>query len=154
MGDSRDKASRDPRKVKQLSYERDGVNRYGESSKASRKAIPKFKAATHRNERHEEVAALHQIAAHDLRADEDIEALEAKIASARFRGRHPAKRKTPDAPLGLVVMDKQKRSGKLKTKDHGPVANRRGSVAKALAPVSAREGKRPAGKKALARKKP
>ena len=37
-----------PAEKKRLSYERDGRNTYGQSNKASRKAIPRFKAASKR----------------------------------------------------------------------------------------------------------
>ena len=98
------KRVRPPAEKKRLSYERDGRNTYGENSKASRKAIPRFKAASNRTMRHNTkqiVAAVGRVSKMDSR-----------LADETFRGLHPIKSKVKDTPLGeVVVRKKKKRAG-------------------------------------------
>jgi hypothetical protein len=126
-----DRRRRTPGETKRLSYERDRVNSYGENDKASRKAIPRFKAASRRAERHGEDAALREAVQRDLRDDDEMQDVEATIAEVRFRGKHPAKRKEPDLPLGLALNQKAGWEKGL-SKDAAPRAGKRDAVAKEM----------------------
>lgn len=86
-----------PAEKKALSYERDGVNCYGENNKASRKAIPRFKAATNRTMRR----SGREVIASMALADEDRS--DAVLAEITAKGSRPWKRKIPDLPLGLAL---------------------------------------------------
>jgi hypothetical protein len=92
------KRVRTPEEKKRLSYERDGRNTYGQNDKASRKAIPAFKASTNRTLRHAVKQSLPLSA-----LDRSGERADAKIADETFKGRHPIKQKSPDEPLGRVI---------------------------------------------------
>jgi len=94
-----------PPEAKRLSYERDCVNTYGESDKASRKAIPLFKARSNRTMRRGVVAALRSLPEQDV----DLDRAETRVAEATFHGLHPAKRKEPDTPLGIALARRDKR---------------------------------------------
>ena len=85
--------SRTPQEKKSLSLVRDRRNTYHRNDKASRKAIPAFKANTNRTHRH---AAKQLLTVDDERAD-------AKLAKVAFKGAHPIKRKAPDTALAQVV---------------------------------------------------
>jgi hypothetical protein len=91
------KRTKPPGEKKRLSYERDGRNTYGENSKSSRKAIPKFKAASNRSMRHATKQSL------SAAAISDNDAANAKLADQTFIGLHPSKKKVPDLPLGLLL---------------------------------------------------
>mgnify|MGYP003336160977 CR=1 FL=1 len=132
MDEKPHRTRRTPQEAKQLSYDRDGVNQYGENSKASRKAIPRFKARTHRTERHGEEAALKQVVTRDLRDDDDREGVDRTIAEARFHGRTPSKRKIPDLPLGLALGRKASRE-QGRSDDAAPRAGKREAVAREMA---------------------
>ncbi len=94
-----------PAEKKRLSYERDRRNTWRENSKATRKAIPKFKAASNRTLRRRGK----QLA--DPKALEDgktVEGVEARIADETWEGLHPIKRKCADVPLGFKLAEKGK----------------------------------------------
>jgi hypothetical protein len=93
---------RDPQKAKKLRLLHDRVNAYGENDKASRKAIPRFKAETNRKHRHAVSAQLKHI-----EDGQDAEAVEARIATATFKGLHPSKRKEPDLPSAIQIARKK-----------------------------------------------
>ena len=78
MDDTPTKRRRSPQEKKQLSYERDRVNPYGENDKASRKAIPRFKAASHREERRAARALVGK-----MTGAEDETQLDASLAALR-----------------------------------------------------------------------
>lgn len=109
-----------PAEKKRLSYERDGVNLYGENDKASRKAIPRFKAASHRKMRHAERALVDRLGA----ADNDV--VETDLGDATFRGLHPWKQKSPDTRLGVALLIERKGGEALKRGLRG--RNLRGAV--------------------------
>jgi hypothetical protein len=94
----KDRARRGPTEDKALSYAHDRRNTYGENSKSSRKAIPKFKAASHRRARSKVEQALSDLS--------DPEAADTKVRSLNLR---PQKTKAPDEPLGVVLARKGKR---------------------------------------------
>jgi hypothetical protein len=102
MKPGRDK--RDPEKAKRLRLLNERVNVYGQNDKASRKAIPRFKAESNRDMRHGARIALLGI----CNAEEGDKA-DARFADALFLGLHPAKRKVPDLPVGLIVAGKGKK---------------------------------------------
>jgi len=92
--------SRTPQEKKSLSLTRDRRNTYGNNDKAARKAIPRFKAATHRGLRR---SVKTELASHDVTG----EVLDRKLAEATHRGLHPQKTKGADTPLGKVVAAKK-----------------------------------------------
>ena len=95
-----------PAEKKRLSYERDGRNTYGQSNKASRKAIPRFKAASKRAMRHN----TKQIVAAAGRADEVLAVTaDRRLSDRTFEGLHPGKRKDADTPLGETISLKKKK---------------------------------------------
>src|SRR5258708_3905631 len=91
---------RTPGEAKRISYERDRRNDYGENSKASRKAIPKFKAASNRGMRHRVKQEIENATPTD---ELSLESTQAKVSDETFRGLNPYKRKFPDLPLGLKL---------------------------------------------------
>jgi hypothetical protein len=96
-------ARRSPQEKKQLSYERDRRNVYGENDKSSRKAIPFRKRAVNKANRH----ADHQILL--TAAGVPDSAVEEQVDD-RLRGRLRKRwRKQPDRPLGEVLESKGKR---------------------------------------------
>lgn len=120
-----------PQEAKRHSYERDCVNNYWAGTKGVRKGIPRFKAASHRQERHAEEEQLRFAAARALSDDESFEGVERKIASARFKGRNPERKKRPDQPLVMHLAVKALRSSG-KVGPELPIANRREAVRKQL----------------------
>jgi hypothetical protein len=92
---------RDPEQAKKLRLLFDRVNAYGENDKASRKAIPRFKAQTNRTHRHAVAAELNRL--HNLAVDELPDAVDGRIAAATFHGLHPSKRKVPDISNAIHV---------------------------------------------------
>ncbi len=83
-----------PQEKKALSYAKDRRNLYGESDKASRKAIPLRKRLVNRANRHQVQQSL--AAAADAADPEAVE--------VRALGKRPKRwRKWPDHPLGGVV---------------------------------------------------
>ena len=110
---------RSPQEKKQFSYERDCVNVYGENDKSSRKAIRRFKAASHREERRAATALVAKIA--EASDDSRLDAALSDVTSAL-----PARKKFPDVPLGLYFDERRlkRRAGT----DDIPTHNRRESV--------------------------
>ncbi len=99
MADLSTRQMRDPEKAKTLRLAKDRVNAYGENDKASRKAIPRFKAETNRTHRHHAKQALSAIdGVGDLMAQAD-----AHLADTTFKGLHPGKTKVADVPVGLSL---------------------------------------------------
>jgi len=95
-----------PQQKKQLSLARDRRNTYGENSKSSRKNIPLSKALDIRSERRAQDSALAK-----AMVATDIDQLDAADNSVRAtKPRHW--RKSPDEPLGHVLVSKSKRSAK------------------------------------------
>jgi hypothetical protein len=95
---------RSPAEKKRLSYERDGRNTYGQSDKASRKAIPLFKAKSHRKAR--------RISAQEITvvtvSGEMIAKAETRLSDRLSKHKFTMHRKAPDTPLGLCLVSKNK----------------------------------------------
>ena len=124
---------RSPQEKKKLSYERDRVNVYGENDKSSRKAIRRFKAASHREERRAAAALVARMAGSD--DDSRLEAVLSDVTAAL-----PEKTKVSDVPLG-VHLDKRtfkRRAGA----DHVPTRNSRESMKAAVRRASEFESRR------------
>lgn len=102
MSDQKTRERRSPPGDKQLSLERDGRNDYGENSKSSRKNIPLFKAQSNRRGRHGA-----RVAVNAMIDDEAVEA-ERMLLLADQKALKPAKRKSPDSPLGEMLARKEK----------------------------------------------
>ncbi|PBB24631.1 MULTISPECIES: hypothetical protein [unclassified Mesorhizobium] len=94
MGDQKGREQRSPPADKELSYERDGRDAYGENNKSKRKAIPLFKARSNRQGRHGAKIAVAGMTGELRDADE------AKLQAADFKASTPWKTKSPDIPLG------------------------------------------------------
>ena len=93
-----------PQEKKQLSYERDRRNAYGQNDKASRKAIPLRKRLISRAYRRNTQQLLPK---NELGLDQDrLESADVSVATVR----RPGWRKSPDMPLGeWVVHQREKR---------------------------------------------
>ena len=92
-----------PQDKKQLSYERDRRNVYGEAPHAARKAIPLHKALRNRANRH---YANQQVNYQGPTPDEDI----ADELESLIHHRAPQEwEKYPDAPLGKVVAENSRK---------------------------------------------
>ncbi|MEZ2329924.1 hypothetical protein AB6802_09380 [Mesorhizobium sp. RCC_202] len=78
---------------KELSYELDRRDGYGENNKAKRKAIPLFKARSNRQGRHGAKIAISAMTGNVGDADE------AKLQVADFKASKPAKTKVQDISL-------------------------------------------------------
>lgn len=102
MGDQKAREQRSPPADKDLSYERDGRDGYGENNKSKRKAIPLFKARSNRQGRHGAKVAV------DGMTGEERDADEAKLQAADFKASKPWKTKSPDIPLGDYLKRKRK----------------------------------------------
>lgn len=93
-----------PQLKKQLSYAKDRRNTYGENSKSSRKNIPLSKALDIRSERRAKNSALATaVAATNI---DQLDAAENMMRATKLR----QWRKSPDEPLGQVLISKRKRS--------------------------------------------
>lgn len=88
---------RTPREKKQLSYDRDRRNNYGENDKSSRKSIRANKRYPNRANRHHDRQIL----------EAAVGAVNDRLADAVEQGLHTKRRKRwrkwPDAPLGIHV---------------------------------------------------
>jgi len=94
---------RTPHEKKELSYERDRRNVYGESPHAGRKAIPLRKALRNRANRR---LANQELAIQGPTPSDDIsDAVESGINQKAPKNWN----KTPDAPLGKVLAEKSRR---------------------------------------------
>ncbi|TRC72772.1 hypothetical protein FJV83_34565 [Mesorhizobium sp. WSM4307] len=102
MGDQKGRGQRSPPADKELSYERDGRDAYGENNKSKRKAIPLFKARSNRQGRHGAKIAVAGMTGELRDADE------AKLQAADFKASTPWKTKSPDIPLGDYLKRKRK----------------------------------------------
>src|SRR6266849_3795152 len=92
-----------PQDKKQLSYERDRRNVYGEAPHAARKAIPLRKALRNRANRH---VANQSVDYQGPAPDEDL----ADELESRVHHRVPQEwEKYPDAPLGEVIANKSRK---------------------------------------------
>ena len=102
---------RTPQEKKQLSYERDCRNVYGEAPHAARKNVPLRKALRNRANRH---YANQQLAYEGIGLNEDLaDQIESRI-------KHKAAvewEKYPDAPLGKVIADKSRKRAIMR--EHG-----------------------------------
>ena len=97
---------RSPQEKKALSLKKDRRNTYGESPHGARKSIPKTKALAQRATRHGVKQDLHVL---DRLPETVAETLESSAAKdVRRLGRW---RKSPDEPLGEVLVRDQKRRG-------------------------------------------
>src|SRR4051812_1361795 len=95
-----------PQQKKELSYGKDRRNTYGENSKSSRKNIPLSKALDIRSERRAQDSALAKAI-----VATNVDQLDA--AENTMRATKPRQwRKSPDEPLGEVLISKSKRSAK------------------------------------------
>jgi hypothetical protein len=92
-----------PQQKKRLSYAKDRRNTYGENSKSSRKNIPLSKALDIRSERHAQDSALAKAV-----AAPNIDQLDAAENTTRATKQRQW-RKSPDEPLGQVLVSKSKR---------------------------------------------
>jgi hypothetical protein len=105
---------RSPQEKKSLSYARDCRNTYGENAKASRKAIPKRKAAASRVSRH--------AVATDLRILPRVDEASADLIDSSARSdthRVGGWQKGADQPLGEIVKRKREREiGRFGNKPH------------------------------------
>src|SRR5215207_6306557 len=88
---------RTPQEKKQLSYEKDRRNTYGESPHGARRSIPLRKAFRNRANRHRQELALRRLPA---RMDDE---LADRIESEVFHYAPKFWKKSPDKPLGVVV---------------------------------------------------
>jgi hypothetical protein len=84
---------RNPQDKKRLSYQKDRRNNYGESSKSSRKNIPRSKARDIRRERRGKNQALHSA----LGATNEDQQVAAEVAARTVKRR--VWEKSPDVPL-------------------------------------------------------
>ena len=112
-----------PQQKKQLSYERDGRNAYGENDKGSRKAIPRRKRGVARAYRRATAQLLpRDAAAHDGDA---VEAAEARVSGLR----RPGWRKCADTPLGTFVeLQREKRLQRAGRKGYSKAASKVGRL--------------------------
>jgi hypothetical protein len=133
---SKPKRLRSPQEKKELSYERDRVNVYGQNNKATRKRIPKFKATTNRALRHQ-ARLLMALAA---QAD-DSGRVDASLADlSTLKGLHAYKhrrRKFRDYPLGFVLDARALR--RIADADRAPTRNVRESLRSAIERLSSWE---------------
>lgn len=106
------KERKTPQEKKQLSLEKDRRYIYGESSKGSRKIIPKRKKWVNKDFRRR----VKQIIEKELNTD-DIEEIELGVSEIKRK----EWKKIPDAPLGEVIKNKKER----RIKDHGAKQRRR-----------------------------
>ncbi|WP_442578368.1 hypothetical protein ACSBOB_22920 [Mesorhizobium sp. ASY16-5R] len=102
MGDQKTRETRLPQADKGLSYERDCRDAYGENNKSKRKAIPKFKAASNREGRH-----LSKVVVDRMTGDENVDEEAGLLASDR-KSLQPSKTKSPDIPLGKMLVRRHK----------------------------------------------
>lgn len=94
--------NRSPQEKKELSYQRDRRNCYGESPHGARKSIPLQKALRNRANRHAQNLPLNLLG-HAL--DEEV----ADEAESKIHQRAPRDwKKYPDAPLAEVINKKKK----------------------------------------------
>jgi hypothetical protein len=93
---------RTPQEKKQLSYERDRRNNYGEAPHAARKSIPLRKALGHRADRHSQNQPLKNLIGY-APDEEQVEFVESQIHH------NPPNdwEKYPDAPLGEIIARKK-----------------------------------------------
>ncbi|OYQ39710.1 hypothetical protein CHU94_10145 [Rhodoferax sp. TH121] len=95
-----------PQQKKHLSYAKDRRNAYGENSKSSRKNIPLSKVLDIRSERHAQDSALAKaVAATNI---DQLDAAENTMRATKQR----QWRKSPDEPLGQVLISKSKRAAR------------------------------------------
>ena len=93
MGSQKDREERSPPADKELSYELDRRDGYGENNKAKRKAIPAFKARSNRQGRHGAKIAISAMTGEVSDTDG------AKLQVADFKASNPAKTKVADISL-------------------------------------------------------
>jgi hypothetical protein len=135
MADDTTRATRDPERAKQLRLTHDRVNTYGQNDKASRKAIPRFKADTNRAHRRGVNALLM-----DVTADGDLtDASDRVVSEATFKGLHPHKRKAADVPVSMAIGRKTGAKPPLAVRDR---IGHSGSGALALAEFRALRGEK------------
>lgn len=92
-----------PQQKKQLSYDNDRRNTYGENDKASRKAIRRNKRRVNRANRHRDRQTLAQSTALPVAGDDDT-------TDDRLHARRPKRwRKSPDETLRQVVARRLRR---------------------------------------------
>jgi hypothetical protein len=96
-----------PQDKKRLSYEHDRRNSYGENHKSSRKNIPRSKCLSHQNERRAVRQAL--LGAQGSAADEAADEAQSQVLRNGRIKKLKAFRKTPDRPLGEVVVQRLRR---------------------------------------------
>lgn len=100
-----------PGEKKQLSYEHDRRNAYGENQKSSRKNIPRSKQRSHQDERRSVRQAL--IPAQGAVVDEVADEAQSQVLRMGRIKKLEAFRKSPDRPLKDVVERRlRKRAGK------------------------------------------
>jgi hypothetical protein len=133
---SKPKRVRGPQEKKKLSYERDRVNVYGQNDKASRKRIPKFKAASNRALRHKGrlLTALVTQADDSERAEGSL--ADHRTTKALHEGNH-RRRKVRGFPLGFVLDERPLR--RIADADRAPSRNVRESFRSALERLSSWE---------------
>ena len=93
-------ARKTPAEKKRLSYERDGRNTYGENDKASRKAIPRFKAKSHREARHIESQ---EVTVANVASEEMLDRTDQRLFERLRNLKNNMQRKAADTPLGQAL---------------------------------------------------
>ena len=91
-----------PQDKKRLSLQKDRRNAYGQNDKASRNAIPRAKAKSHRGVRHKSKAALERSL---TGAEGKAETLQSTLATPCLQ--KGVWRKEPDIALGRIVTGKR-----------------------------------------------
>ena len=91
---------RTPAEKKRLSYERDGRNTYGQNDKASRNAIPLFKAKSHRKARR---ISTQEVTVANVATDA-LDGTEKWLCDRLGKHGHMMHRKEADTPLGLTLI--------------------------------------------------
>jgi hypothetical protein len=94
------KKFRTPQEKKELSYKNDSKNDYGESSKSSRKNIPKKKRMVNKTYRGSVKQVIHQNTAYEINDLPDIDSKVKQVKRRKWK-------KSPDISLGQFLEQKQ-----------------------------------------------
>jgi hypothetical protein len=94
---------RTPQEKKELSYERDRRNTYGENDKASRKNIPRAKRRAARSYRRKTEAVIAE-----AQAGQDVDVVDDRVAGVRQKGNGVSTAWRPDIPLWAWLKRKKR----------------------------------------------
>lgn len=109
-----------PQQKKQLDYERERRNTYGEAPHGARKSMPRNKRIGHKSNRAAELVALSSVRHRASAVGEET----AELVDDRLRGQRDKRwRKFPDRALGFVVAEKLEERG-----ERGGSARTRGGI--------------------------